>query len=176
MRAGRSLPARVVTLIDQIHFSFTLGVCLEAVNVTLKTGAARAASGSTSAAMQSAASRSLTPQMLFLSGLGGERRGDLRAQLVRTRRNDAGTPLEVERRLSERRALGEVDRQAAFPHEQLSRGNVDRAGRLQRADRVHSPIGEVAERDRERAEYAQSVDEPDERWRVPRDEIGAGRL
>src|SRR5712692_221891 len=109
MRAGSNAPARVVTLIDQIHFSFTLGVCSDAVNVTLKAGAAPAAVGSTSAAMQSAASRSLTAQMVVLLRLRGERLRDLRAQVARPRSDHARAALEVERCRPERRPIRQVD-------------------------------------------------------------------
>ena len=66
------LPAALVTLIDHGQRSFTFGVCLVAVNTTLKAGAAPAASGKARRTRTSAASRSLTPQMLFLSELTSE--------------------------------------------------------------------------------------------------------
>ena len=71
--------------------------------------------------------------------------------------------------LAERLGVVEqVDRETDLAAEQLRRGDVDRARRLQRADGVDAAGGEVAERERERAHDPQPVREAGDRRRVAR--------
>ena len=71
----------------------------------------------------------------YLSQTNGQRP----AQLGRPRGDDARAADQVERRRLERRILEEVDREPALAHEELRRGDVDRAGGLQRADASTRP-------------------------------------
>ena len=61
------------------------------------------------------------------------------------------------RRATERWVLEELDREPALADEQLRRGDVDRPGRLEAADRVDASRGEMAERERERAHHADAM-------------------
>src|SRR5581483_3045164 len=128
------------------------------------------------ACMPSAPTGARCYQPSWATKLGGQRRRHPLARVGGPRRDDARPSLEVERCGAERRRVRELDRVPALADEQLRGGDVDRPGGLERADRVDPAVGELAERDRERAEDPQAVDDPDERRRVARHEIGARRL
>ena len=77
---------------------------------------------------------------------------------------------------AEGRILEELDREPALPHEQLGRGDVDRARRLEAADGVDAPGRKVAERQRERAHHAEPLRNPHHRRRQLGDRGGRRSL
>src|SRR5919201_2800368 len=83
---------------------------------------------------------------------------------------------DVERRALERRRLRQIDGVAALAHEQLARGDVHRAGGLQRSHAVEATCGEVAQRERERTHDPKSVVGGDDRRRLLRDGLRQRRL
>src|SRR5207244_13151223 len=97
-----------------------------------------------------------------------ERPGDPLTHGVRPGRHDSRALLEVERSGAERLLdVEQIDLEAELAAEELRRGNVHRARRLERADRVDATGGEVAERERERTHDPQPVREVGDLGRVP---------
>ena len=77
---------------------------------------------------------------------------------LRARRDDRRHRLhDLERRAQRLGAGGERDEAAGLAHDQLRRGDVDRARAAQRDHAVEPPAGDLAERHRDRADRAQPV-------------------
>src|SRR6476659_10088171 len=106
-----------------------------------------------------------------------QRGRNLAADVLGTGSDDARTLFEVERSGAERLLdVEQVDREAQLAAEELRRGDVDRARRLERADGVDTTGGEMAERKGERAHDPQPVGEVGDLRRVPGDERRSRRL
>jgi hypothetical protein len=133
------------------------------LKTTTGPAAAPAENGKTNATTTTATNRRFTGVMLFR----GQRRRHVCAQLSRSRCDDARTSLEVERRSLEGWILEELDRVALLADELTAAMSTERAAFSEQTASTPA-VGEVAERDGERAEDPRRWTSPTRRRRASR--------